>query len=215
MPLTRQVRFSGPRVKLAGQKPETALSDLEPWLNQVRDSLLGNAVVVPKGSQSVDPEDGELLLQNGILYLALGGTYHQVWPADAAGASAAVEETLRELFLYREHEVLFAPVSCAINATTTVIAAQSGKRIAVKRIKVCNPDTAAGKTFHFNWGSATTDNLHKGFLDKNGGTHIESFIGSPCIGDAGEAFTCTVSNDGTSALYVTVGYLVLDPEELA
>ena len=211
MSLTRKVRFTGSRLKLGGLPLDRLSSTLEPWLNQVRDVLLGGAVIVPTGTRSLDPEDGELLLEDRILYLALDGEYHVLWPVEAgaaAASAAAVEGALRELFLYREHDVLFAYASCAVNATTTVVAAVPGKRIVLKRIKVNNPDTASGKTFYFD------NNLHKGYLDMNGGTHIESFIGAPCVGNVGAALTCTVSNDGTSALYVTVGYLVLGSEEL-
>lgn len=212
MALTRKIQFTGSRLKLAGLKPEHALMTLEPWLNRVRDSLVCGTVIVPTGTRSLDPEDGELLVENGILYLCQDGVYHVLWPVE--GTPGTVEEALRELFLYREHDVVFGYASCAVNATTTVVAAVSGKRICVRRVKVNNPDTASGKTFHFNWGSATTDNLDKGYLDDSGGTHIESFIGAPMIGDVGEKLTCTVSNDGTTALHVTVGYVVLGPEEL-
>lgn len=213
--LTRQIRFTGSRVKLVGLTPEHALASLEPWLNQVRDRLTNRAVVVSEDELSQDPEDGELLLHGGKLYLALDGEYHVLWPLSAAELPAAVvEEALRELFLYREHDVLFKYASCAINAATTVVAAVPGKRIVVRRIKVNNPDEDSPKTFHFNWGTATADNLHKGLLDSGGGTHIESFIGVPCIGGVGKALTCSVSNNGSAALHVTVGYLVLGPEEL-
>lgn len=213
MSLTRKTRFVGARPHLTGLSHDELAREAETWLAHVYDVLKGEVVVVPTRTQSVDPEDGELLLDDSILYLALDGEYHQVWPVDPSEVTimTMAETAIRELFLYRERDVLYLEVDCPVNATTDVVVAVTGKCIAVKRIKVCNPDTATAKEVFFNWGTSTTDDLFKTLLDAAGGTNIENLVGAPCIGDAGEKFTCTVANTGTGNVYVTVGYLLVDP----
>lgn len=53
---------------------------LERQLNDYLECLQDDTVQVPTKEFSVDPEDGELLLRDGALWIASGGSYHQVWP---------------------------------------------------------------------------------------------------------------------------------------
>lgn len=68
------------RITFEGMDAARKWVALERQLNDYLEVLQDDTVQVPTKEFSVDPVDGELLLRDGALWIASGGSYHQVWP---------------------------------------------------------------------------------------------------------------------------------------
>lgn len=78
--LTRKLRTNLGRMILRGLSAEKQAEVTEQYVNRLLEVADQAAVVVPIGVKSIDPEDGELLVSEGVLWFAHGGSYHQLWP---------------------------------------------------------------------------------------------------------------------------------------
>ncbi len=78
--LTRKLRTNLGRMILRGLPAEKQSEVTERYINRLLEVIDQGAVVVPTGEKSIDPEDGELLVSDGALWFAHGGSYHQLWP---------------------------------------------------------------------------------------------------------------------------------------
>ena len=78
--LTRKLRISLGRMILRGLPAEKQAELIEQYINHLLEVADQAAVVVPTGVKSIDPEDGELLVSDGVLWFAQEGSYHQLWP---------------------------------------------------------------------------------------------------------------------------------------
>lgn len=201
-----------PLVNLSGLTEEAALKVVQQYLNHLLELAADSVVVVPAIPRSQDPADGELLREDSKLLYSQGGVYHQLWPLGEATVAVGEGVVCCEFMPKPRREGKTAHVACAVNATTTVVAAVSGRRLGITHLFVNNPDTSDAKTVKFNFAGGS-DDYYEGPLDAAGGTWIMNFIGAPFIGGVGELFDCTVSNDGSTDLEVTVRYIELDPEE--
>jgi hypothetical protein len=189
------------------------LQTVQRYLNHLLD-LAGDPVVrVPGILRSRDPVDGELLREEGKLLYSQDGEYHQLWPPVTGDEEAGEEAVSCEFMPKPRRKGKTKKVSCLVNARTLVVAGVSGKRLSITHLFVNNPDTSDAKTVSFGFADTGSDDYYEGLLDAGGGTWIENFMGASLIGGVGEQFDCEVSNDGSTAVKVTVRYIELDPSE--
>jgi hypothetical protein len=187
---------------------------LETYINRFIDLFENEGVVLPVEEFSPDPENGELLFDGSKLYLAIDGTYHQVYPSDGSTSSSSEEGTgtggggVSCTYSHYVEDTKWAQVDCSVNDSTVLVTGVSGKRLCIVYLHFSNSDTSDGKEIYLTLEDDTTD-YFKQWIPAEG-VVVQNFTRANPITKVGKKISATVSNDGSDDIYVTIGYLELD-----
>lgn len=206
-----------PRISLTSLQDSLRTSVTERYINHILDVIQDQGVVLPSRDPSQDPEDGELLFYDEKLYLSIGGLYYQVYPATTApvvlpetGEAEEGEVVVADNFPFNPEDVLWVGIDLdPATANQAVIAAVSNKKITIGYMEVNNPDTAEDTDVYFHFSSdGSTTKLCRKSVPHGGSTVVQNFVAIQPQGVASVGFYATTAGSATSALRLTVGYVL-------